>query len=176
MQKTKPNEKIGLLSFMGKRGVIIWIIVLAIAGMLLISLGDGEQKIKQNLQKSESVRLEEYTVALENKIAELCTRVKGVGDVSVSVYLDSGFETVYAYDEESKNTSSGTNSEKKYVTIGSGNDESMVSVVEKMPNICGVAVVCVGGGDPAVAKELVGLISSAYGVPSNKIYIAEGKK
>ena len=45
-----------------------------------------------------------------------------------------------------------------------------------MPNICGVAVVCTGGGDPAVAKELVNLISSAYGVPSNKIYVAEGKK
>ena len=171
----ESEKKVGLLSFMGKKGTLLWIIAFALIGLLLISLGGG-QKNKQSTQKSESVRLDEYTLALEVKIAELCSRVRGVGAVSVSVYLDSGFETVYAYDEESKSTSGGTNSEKKYVTIGSGNDESMVSVVEKMPNICGVAVVCTGGGDPAVAKELVNLISSAYGVPSNKIYVAEGKK
>lgn len=171
----ESEKKIGLLSFMGKNGIIFWIIAFALIGVVLISLGGG-QKSKQNAQKSESVRLDEYTVALENKIAELCSRVRGAGSVNVSVYLDSGFETVYAYDEESKSTSSGTNSEKKYVTIGNGNDESMVSIVEKMPNICGVAVVCTGGGDPYVAKELVNLISSAYGVPANKIYVAEGKK
>ena len=68
------------------------------------------------------------------------------------------------------------NSEKKYVTIGSGNDESMVCIVEKMPSICGVAVVCKGGGNPVIANQLINLISSAYNVPKSKIYVAEGKK
>ena len=174
-QKTQ-NEKRGLLSFMGKKGVMIWIIALAIMGVLLILLGgEGSNNISSN-EKSKELRLEEYTVSLENKIAELCSKVNGVSNVSVSVYLDSSFETVYAYDEENKSTSSGINSERKYVTIGSGNAESMVSVVEKMPNICGVAIVCSGGGDSTVSKELIGLVSSAYGIPSNKIYVAEGKK
>ena len=96
--------------------------------------------------------------------------------MSVSIYFDSGFETIYAYNEESKQTSSGFNSEKKYVTVGSGNDESMVCVVEKMPSICGIAIVCKGGGSPLIANELINLISAAYGVPKNKIYIAEGKR
>lgn len=176
MNKTEGKGKIGLLSFMGKRGAIIWIIALALVGLLLITAsGNGEQS-KESTQKNEAARLEAYTQGLEVKIAELCSKVKGVGNISVSVYLDSGFETVYAYNEESKSSSSGTNSEKKYVTIGNGNDESMVSVLERMPNICGIAVVCAGGGDPTVSKELVNLISSAFGVPSNKIYVAEGKK
>ena len=77
--------------------------------------------------------------------------------------------------EESKSTSNGVNSEKKYVTVGSGNDESMVCLFEKMPNICGIAVVCKGGGNALVANEIINLISSAYGVSKNKIYVAEGK-
>ena len=106
----------------------------------------------------------------------MCSNVNGVANVKVTVYFDSGFETIYAYNEESKSSSTGTNSEKKYVTIGSGNDESMVCVLERMPNICGVAIVCKGGGNPLVSNQLTNLISSAFGVPKNKIYIAEGKK
>ena len=120
-------------------------------------------------------RLEEYRADLEMKIAELCSNVSGVNNVKVSVYFTSGFETVYAYNEESKDTSNGTNTEKKYVTVGSGSNESMVCIVEKMPVIGGIAIVCKGGGDSQTAKELISLISSAYGISKNKIYIAEGK-
>ena len=176
MEKITKNEKTGLLSFMGKKGIAIWIIALAVIGVLLIWFGGETSGNTAKSETSESARLEAYSSSLENKIAELCSKVNGVSNVSVSVYLDSGFETVYAYDEESKSSSSGTNSERKYVTIGSGNDETMVSVVEKMPNICGVAIVCNGGGNAATAKELIGLVSSAYGISSNKIYVAEGKK
>jgi stage III sporulation protein AG len=44
-----------------------------------------------------------------------------------------------------------------------------------MPNICGVAVVCNGGGNPVVANEIINMISSAFGVPKSKIYVTEGK-
>ena len=175
IKKTRKEEKYGFVSHLGKRGIIIWILLFAILGALLLFLGGESTAGKGNGDSGEKARLEEYSASLERKIAELCSRVRGVANVSVSVHLDSGFETVYAYDEESKSGTSGTNSEKKYVTVGSGNNESMVTIVERMPNICGIAIVCSGGGDPTVARELIGLVSSAYGVPANKIYIAEGK-
>ena len=52
----------------------------------------------------------------------------------------------------------------------------MVCIVEKMPSIAGVAIVCKGGGNPVIANQLINMISSAYNVPKNKIYVAEGKK
>ncbi len=156
-----------------KKNTLIIIVLLAL-GLLLLIL-PGEIKNKDSSQTEEE-RLSNYIENLEEKIVSLCSKIQGVSNVSVTVYLDSGFETVYAYNEQSKATSNGINSEKKYITIGSGNDESMVCIVEKMPNICGVAIVCKGGGNPLIANQLINLISSAYNVPKNKIYVAEGKK
>ena len=156
-----------------KKNTLI-IIVLLVLGLLLLVLPSSTKSI--GVSKSDEERLKEYVDDLEGKIGSLCSTIQGVSNVSVTVYLDSGFETVYAYNEQNKATSNGINSEKKYVTIGSGNDESMVCIVEKMPSICGVAIVCKGGGNPIVANQLINLISSAYNVPKNKIYVAEGKK
>jgi stage III sporulation protein AG len=125
---------------------------------------------------NDAQRLVEYTSEIESKIASMCAMIKGASNVNVTVYFDSGFESIYAYNEEIKSTSNGTNSEKKYVTIGSGSEEKMVCIVERMPNISGVAVVCVGGGNSTVASEIINLISAAFNVPKNKIYVAEGKK
>ena len=154
---------------------IIVVVILIIIGVLLMIVPSNKTNSSSKII-NDSQRLEEYGNSIESKIAELCSKVRGVSDVSVSIYFDSGFETIYAFNEESKQTSSGFNSEKKYVTVGSGNDESMVCVVEKMPSICGIAIVCKGGGSPLIANELINLISAAYGVPKNKIYIAEGKR
>ena len=167
------TNKISILSYIKNQKTLIIIILLAIGLMLLIL--PTSASTKKNSDNSNS-RLEEYSQSIEKKIADMCSNVSGVSNVKVTVYFDSGFETIYAYNEESKSSSTGTNSEKKYVTIGSGNDESMVCVLERMPNICGVAIVCKGGGNPLVSNQLTNLISSAFGVPKNKIYIAEGKK
>ena len=150
------------------------IIVLIVIGILLLIIPNSTSNSNQK-SGDPDLRLEEYAHRVERKISELCESVKGVGNVKVTVYFDSGFETVYAYNEESKSTSNGYNSEKKYVTIGSGNGESMVCIVEKMPKIKGVAIVCRGGGNSYTAQQLISLISSAYGIPKNNIYVAEGK-
>ena len=167
------KNKVDFFAYIKNRKNTVIILVLLILGLLLLVLPNGS--LNKNNTQSDEERLSRYVDELENKIESLCSNVQGVSNVSVTVYIDSGFETIYAYNEQSKETSNGTNSEKKYVTIGSGNDESMVCVLEKMPNICGVAVVCNGGGNPVVANEIINLISSAFGVPKSKIYVTEGK-
>ena len=153
------------------KGSIVIILFLALGLVLLII----PEKTRQATTLDQTARLNEYELKLEEKIQNLCENIKGVYSVKVSVYFDSGFESVYAYDEDSKSTSNGLNSEKKYVTLGSGNDETMVCLYERMPSISGVAIVCKGGGNPLIANEIISLISSAFGVPKNKIYITEGK-
>lgn len=175
-KKKCENDKINLVAFIKGNGMLPWLMILLTVGVIFLILGNSVAKSNVSSTENEAERIEKYTSSLERKIAELCSKVSGVSNVSVSVYLDSGFESVYAYNEENKTSSSGTNSEKKYVTLGSGNDESMVSVLEKAPHICGIAIVCNGGGNAGVAEELIGLISSAYGVSKNKIYVAEAKK
>ena len=158
----------------GKKSKLYIIIIIAALGILLLLMPNSTTN-RSSASDNRDLRLEEYAKRVEDKICELCNSVRGVSDVRVTIYFSSGFETVYAYNEESKTTSNGYNSEKKYVTIGSGTGESMVCVVEKMPQIKGVAIVCRGGGNSYTAQQLISLISSAYGIPTNNIYVAEGK-
>ena len=173
MTDKKPS-KITVFSYFKNQKSFIIIIVLIIIGILLLLIPTNSTN--KRLQTNDETRLIDYSNMIEDKIAEMCSYVNGVSNVKVTVYFDSGFETIYAYNEESKSSSSGINSEKKYVTLGSGSDESMVCVLEKMPTICGVAIVCRGGGNSLISSEIINLISSAFGVSKNKIYVTEGKK
>ena len=173
MQKAR-GEQINFFKYIKGQKSTVLIVILVLIGLLLIIIPNNSSK--QSKKIDNEARLSQYSKSIEQKIRDMCSNVNGISNVNVTVYFDSGFETIYAYNEESKSSSSGVNSEKKYVTIGSGNDESMVCIVEKMPNICGVAIVCKGGGNPNLASEVINLISSAFGVPKNKIYVAEGKK
>ncbi|MBQ1245199.1 MAG: hypothetical protein IIX90_00995, partial [Clostridia bacterium] len=113
---------------------------------------------------------ETYRVVLERRIAELCARVAGAGQVSVVVTLEGGYESVYACDR--KVTSAGET--VTYIKIGRGEEERLVYLGERAPGIVGVGVVCSGGKDATVCREITSLISAAFGVPINKIYVAGG--
>ena len=100
----------------------------------------------------------------------LCRRVSGVGGVTAIVTLDGGFSYEYATDK--KVTVGGEST--SYITVGSGSDKSLVFITERPPTIVGIGVVCEGGNDPTVRREVVSLLSAAFGVGSNKIYVTGG--
>ncbi len=113
------------------------------------------------------VSLDAYRQALESRIASICAQVSGAGDVRVIVSLAGGYEYVYATDE--KSAASGTS--RLYVTIGSGSGKSLVFLTEKAPAIRGIGIVCSGGGDPGVRREITSLLSSVFGIGSNCIFV-----
>ena len=144
-----------------KKGGRLWLIVMGgFLGVAMLLYGGTEDKKKET---EEDDRLTAYARGVEEKITELCSKVEGVKNVSVAVSFESGFEYVYATDGD------------KTLTVGSGASESAVRVTEKPPTISGVGVVCSGGGSPSVQKRLIELISAAYGISSNKIYITEAQ-
>lgn len=144
----------------------LWIIILGVvAGVLLLLIGNGTNEQKQP-ERNEAKALEEYSQSVEKKIHEICSKVKGVSDVSVAISFDCGFEYVYAQNEDKGDL----------VLIGSGSSKSAVKVTEKPPTIGGIGIVCRGGGDPTIQNKLIKLLSAAFNVSSNKIYIAEAKK
>ena len=166
-----------------KAGGRLWLIICGIAaGALLIILGssdslfggreaDGRGSAGEVL--SDSRDLAEYTKLLEEKIASLCSKVDGVGRVSVAVSFNSGYEYVYAKDEEYRTSDSGSEYSSEYVINGKGSSQGMVYIKELLPEICGVGIVCDGGGSTDVQNRLIMLISSAFGISSNKIYVVK---
>jgi hypothetical protein len=114
---------------------------------------------------------ETYRAGLESRAKTLCAQVAGVGEVDVLITLSGGFEYVYAADTRSAAGGMTTS----YVTVGSGSGESLVYITEKPPAIVGIGVVCGGGMDPTVRQEVTALLSAAFGIGSNKIYVTGHK-
>jgi len=156
------NEK-NILSRL-KGSVKPWMIAACVlVGVVMLIFGGADDKASPTKAESSS-ELIEYSKKVEERILELCSKVEGVKNVSVAVSFESGFEYVYATDGD------------KTLTVGSGSSESAVRVTEKPPTISGVGIVCTGGGDPRIQQKLINLISAAYGISSNKIYITEARK
>jgi stage III sporulation protein AG len=114
---------------------------------------------------------EDYRADLESRMEAICGQVAGVGTVDVVVTLEGGFTYVYATDR--KITVGGETT--TYITVGNGNSEAPIYIGERPPAIAGIGVVCSGGMDPTVRREVTSLLSAAFGVGSNKIYVT-GRK
>ena len=157
---------------MKKSGKLAIALILLAVGALLLLLGnrggkDASPTMPDGPTEVDTPSVEEYRAELESRMEAICSRVAGVGQVEVVVTLDGGFSYVYATDK--KTTSGGET--VSYVTVGSGSGESLVYLTEKPPAIVGIGVVCTGGMDATVRREVTALLSAAFGVGSNKIYV-----
>jgi stage III sporulation protein AG len=79
--------------------------------------------------------------------------------------LEGGFQSVYATEYQNGNES--------YVIVGSGSSAKPLFLSREAPQIAGVGIVCRGGNSASVRHELTILISAAFPVPSNRIYVTE---
>ena len=148
----------------GKRRLLP-LILLAALGVLLIVFGASDITKPKNETESESVAddLQVYQAQLEERIKQLCKPVDGVGDVTVVVSLEGDFTSVYATEYHDGNES--------YVIVGSGSSAKPLLLSRETPQIAGVGIVCKGGADPSIRHELTVLISAAFHISSNRIYI-----
>lgn len=159
----KEEGRFGFLRVLRGRWAIV---ALALAGVILLLLGGkGESVGGESEEADYMTAAEEYRQRLEGDLSALCSRISGAGEiVAVMVTLDCGDRYVWA-----ENLGSGGSSD---VVIS--NKEGLL-VERQMPQVRGVSVVCVGGGDVGVKKELTDAISAALGIPSSRIHISEGR-
>ncbi len=148
---------------------LILIIGGALLGVLLLLFGSGafrgqseEEPEEQSAVFSEE-ELREYQAYLEKRIKTLCESVNGVGSATVVVMLEGGFEDIYATEEH--------DGDEQYVIIGSGANATALHLSRAMPQICGIGVVCTGGSNPNVQRELTSLLGATFHLSVNRIYV-----
>ncbi len=171
-RSVKVMKKSGKL-WIALGGVAVGVILLLFGGDVGERfLGDSSGEASEATDPDAQARLsmEAYRLALEERICHICARVEGVGQVYAVVNLAGGYEYVYASDI--KTTTGGVSNQ--HIIIGSGNDERVVYLTERVPEILGIGVVCGGGSDPVVQNEVTRLLSAAFGVGGNKIYVTGG--
>ena len=159
-----PEEK--------SRGRLLVILIGAVLGILLLVFG-GELTEQQEEQDDHALisaeqDLNDYRKELEERIRLLCESVEGVGGVHVAVTLECGYEEVYATET--------VNGEERPVIVGSGSSASALPITRREPVIAGIGVVCRGGSNSDVRRELIALLSSAFHVSGNRIYVTEAKR
>ncbi len=153
-----------------KGGARLWLIIFAaLAGVLLLVFGGRiEKKETASAEDRYTVDTDEmvlYQSYLEERIRTLCQSVKGVGEVSAVVTLHGGYESVYATQLK--------NGDEVYVIVGSGSSAEPLLITRNAPEIAGIGIVCHGAGNAEVRRELTSLLSAAFDLPSNRIYITE---
>lgn len=159
-----------------------WYLLLlgAVLGVVLILVGNGDWfssgETKENTPPAVQDPLTTYATLTEQKIAALCASVQGVDKVTVVVTLEGDFTYVYATDTESSERDGVVEQHVQYVTVGSGPNEQTVLLTREYPRVCGIGIVCRGGGDATVRREILSLLSATYGIPTNQIYITEAKE
>ena len=163
------------LTAMKKSGKLAVAVVAILLGALLLICGNTRfWEQEDNKKPSDSPAngtvtrtTEEYRADLEARMEAICSRVSGVGSVDVIVTLEGGYEYVYATD---KMVTVGGES-TSYITVGSGDSENLVYITERAPAIVGIGVVCTGGMDATVRREVTALLTAAFGVGSHQVYV-----
>lgn len=180
-----------------KEGVLnTRLLLLGLVGVLLLvfgSLYEPSPAKPQQVAPAEPARSigspRSYEEALEAKLANLLSQVKGAGAVAVSITLENGVTQEYARNTvresrtiQERDTSGGvrTTTESKesdQVLLGRENGiDRPVMVRETKPAVKGVLVIAEGAADSVVKANLTRAVEAGLGLPPYKITVLPQRK
>ena len=147
---------------------IIFLAAIALAGVLIMILAGGKEKNEEKEFDIDSLDPAKYAEEVEERVKELCNRIDGVSSTYAVVTLKGGYKALYAADLQY-----GSNNQKNQtVIIGSGSAEQGLLIGYENPEIAGIGIVCSGGDDSNIRKNVISVVSSAFNISSNKIFVA----
>ncbi len=161
------------------------LVVIGILGIALIGLSslvsNGDEESKKNGKQDFSV--EEYKISLQEDIGRLVKSISGDSGSTVVITLESGVRYTYAdTNEEDASSSTGKNVEesssssaKSYITVkNSDGGEQPLVITESMPEVRGVAIVCVGGDNAEINEKITDAVTAALNISSKKVNVSGG--
>ncbi len=150
---------------------ILALILLAALGVSLIlfsKCASSEGANKQTCTEPEKLDPAQYAKGVEEKVESLCNKIDGVSSTYAVVTLKGGYRAIYATDSQAGSS----NSKNQTVIIGSGSSEKALLIGYENPEIAGIGIVCSGGNDPVLRQNIISVISSAFNISTNKIFVA----
>lgn len=183
MLKSKVEGKIKALKKLPMKTKIV--VAVGLSGILLIFV--SEMFPAKNTAESKSVPTESvatddtdsYKKQIEKELKDVLSQVRGVGECEVMVTVEGTTEYVYAENLTKSTDNNGDRTSDRYeneivITDNDGKKEALVRKIIK-PQICGVVIVCEGGGDIKVNERVLKAVSTVLGISSSKICV-EGRK
>ena len=156
--------------------LLLW---LGVAGIALITLTEWLPQKESDLSPITVTAVAEVTAsqveaALERRIGELLSAVEGVGRCRVLVTLESDTRSVYAADTVLSNSADGgSSSSETYLAVDTDSGPVGLLLTRVQPTVKGVAVVCQGGGDPAVCQRVQDVVSTAFHISERRVCVVK---
>lgn len=170
MKEADKTMQALLQRFQGSKGRTALAILVGGAAMLLILLSELLPGESQKAAAEETgPTAAQYQAQLEEQLETLISQMDGAGRTTVMVTLSTGEETVYAVDTQNRELQQ----QETHVLLQDG---SALAETTWMPQVCGVAVLCEGGGDVRVAARITELLHSLLALPSNRICVEQRKQ
>lgn len=163
-----PSVLRSLQNGKGRTSLAVAVGVLAMLLLLLSELLPGSSTQKTAVSAAQTVAVSQYQTRLEQQLEGLISQLQGAGRTTVMVTLTTGEETVYAVD-----TQTGDLQQETHVLLRDG---SALAETTYLPQVCGVAVLCEGGGDVRVAARITELLHSLLDLPTNRICVEQRKR
>lgn len=153
-------------------------ILMGVLGVMLISL--SELPKEKTDETAQAYSADEYRKNMEEDLTRLLSAVNGAGQVQVMITLESGEETVYAWQEKTsddvqkqdgESTTQRTTYENEVVMVSAGSDKQALVEKTMQPAVQGVVVVCRGADDIQVVSDITNAVSVALNVPTNRVCV-----
>lgn len=138
----------------------------------LSSFSDKKQQIKTD-DRSISVS---YEAQLEERLCDIISQIKGVGNVKVMIKTNGSEESELAQNSSSNRNADGdVKAENEYVIVGSQSNEQGVLLKRSYPEIQGVIIVCEGGDDIKIQNSVINAVSALLGISKNNVAVLKMK-
>lgn len=184
------KEKLG--KFSGKKVTTILLIV-GFIGIALIFLSDffhtpnassGTSAGSAQQTQYSGDGTNSFEGRTQSRLEDIIGRINGVGRVKVMVTVESGVENIYEKDDKittdktqnggdaNGQTQQNNSSESSHVIVSNATGgQNALLTKQVQPNILGVVVVCDGAENSDVQESVINAVSTALGIPSNKVSI-----
>ena len=166
------------------------VVALGLIGMLLVMLSGLQPATKANRKaqiEPQTLTTEQYTQALEKRLGDVISSIRGVGEVKIMITLDKSVEYVYAQDvktsvERTQDIEGNNvyikqekeNSEGKYILVDSPEGKRQALLTTSIePQIKGVVVVCQGADDIQVVAMVTEAVTTALNITSNRVCVTK---
>jgi len=171
------------------------ILILGFAGIAMIFLSgvfqnrDARATNAPAQNEPTKTTAQAYSQQVEKSLTELIGSINGAGSVKVLVTLERNTQYVYATEEKktSQNTQdqaanatvknqANDSRETKYILVkGADGSQQALAVTEVEPIVKGVVVVCEGGNQPAVQKDIIDAVTTALNLSSARVCVIKAK-
>ena len=166
IEKLRNDKKLIIFIFIGLLGAVM---------LIFTDNGTGNDTLNDDIETtsvnviSSAADVEEI---LETKLISIISQVKGAGKTSAVVTVSSAGEYVYAENIKKESDGNSTSHDSEIVIYESqkGVDSGLILSI-KGPDIIGVAIVCEGGESSVVKAEITKLVTSLFGIGSDRVYV-----